>query len=369
MGGFAKATGTDFMRRGDDRKGREPAKRQTVRGPALPTYAALDLGTNNCRLLAARPAGSGMQVVDSFSRIVRLGEGVSLNGALDDQAIERTLSALRICAGKIRRLSPRRVRAVATEACRRAANCAEFLDRVEADTGLRFEPITPEEEARLTVAGCVPLFDADRPYVLMFDIGGGSTEITWIHNRAGAAPRILGTRSLPVGVMTIAERHGTGTLGEPALAELAERLEAELEGLDREHGISARIAAHEVRMLGTSGTVTTLGGIHQDLPRYDRLRVDGSDITFAAIETLIERIGAMDVEERSRIPCVGRQRADLMAAGCALLQAILRRWPVGSLRVADRGIREGILLELMAADGALTGPALIPGLEPAEAPA
>ncbi len=362
------------MRRNDDRKAREPAKRepakrQPARGPALPTYAAIDLGTNNCRLLAARPAGSGMQVVDSFSRIVRLGEKVSLNGALDEKAIERTLSALRICAGKIRRLSPRRVRAVATEACRRAVNCPEFLDRVEADTGLRFEPIPPEEEARLTVTGCVPLFDADRPFVLLFDIGGGSTEITWIEQDPGSAPQILGTRSLPIGVMTIAERYGTCTLNADARDELAARVGDELVSLDTEHGISDRVAAREVRLLGTSGTVTTLGGIHQKLPRYDRLRVDGTDITFAAIEALIERIGTMDVEARARIPCVGRQRADLMAAGCALLQAIIRQWPVGSLRVADRGIREGILLELMATDGTLTGPALIPGLIPAESPA
>jgi exopolyphosphatase/guanosine-5'-triphosphate,3'-diphosphate pyrophosphatase len=335
-------------------------RRRIKRAPTKPAYAAVDLGTNNCRLLAARPMGPNLRVVDSFSRIVRLGEGLSANGTLNEEAMERTIVALRICAAKIRRLSAYRVRNVATEACRRATNCPEFLARVEGETGLSFERISPEEEARLTVAGCASLFDRRKPFVLMFDIGGGSTEITWIARFNNKPPRILGTRSVGLGVMTIAERHGTSPLPEAVRRDIAERIGAELNSLDAAHGISEAVQDRLVQMIGTSGTVTTLGGIFLDLNRYDRARVDGLDVPFPAIERLIERIGGMSEDERARIPCVGHQRADLMIAGCALLDAIRRRWPLGRLRVADRGIREGILLEMMVLDGAIPALERIP---------
>ena len=330
------------------------------RGPAEPAYAALDLGTNNCRMLAARPQGKGLRIVDSFSRIVRLGQGIALNGRLEEAAIERTIGALRICAGKIKRLSVRRTRNVATEACRRAENGAEFLDRVEAETGLAFETIPADEEARLTVAGCVPMFEAQKPYVLMFDIGGGSTEITWIRHSPGATPEILATRSFPEGVMTVADKHGSGALSPEDKAGISERINAEFDRLDAAHAIGDHVVAGEVLFLGTSGTVTTLGGVHLGLKRYNRAQVDGMDIPCPDIERLIERMSHLSVAERARVPCIGRQRAGLMVAGCTLLGMICSRWPVGSLRVADRGIREGILFELMAADGLVPAKGRIP---------
>jgi len=343
------------MRRGAFRDERERRVGSQARGPAGPVYAALDLGTNNCRMLAARPHGDELRVVDSFSRIVRLGEGVWLSGHLDEEAIERTLAALRICAVKIRRLGVRRCRNVATEACRRAINTPAFLERVEANTDLVFESISPEEEARLTVAGCITLLNCAMAKVLMFDIGGGSTEITWLDLCEAAGPRILGTLSIPMGVMTVAETYGTGVLSEPHAAELTTGIDDTLADFDRTHGISQEIARGSVQMLGTSGTVTTLGGIHLGLTRYDRSKVDGIDVPFDAIDEMVRRLSALSVPERADIPCVGQQRADLMVAGCALLGIICRRWPVGRLRVADRGLREGMLLEMMAADG--IGPA------------
>jgi exopolyphosphatase / guanosine-5'-triphosphate,3'-diphosphate pyrophosphatase len=336
------------------------ADRHRRQGPVEPAYAALDLGTNNCRLLAGRPIGGSLRIVDSFSRIVRLGEGIGQCGRLDEAAIERTIAALRICAGKIRRLNVRRTRNVATEACRRADNGADFLARVETETGLAFETITADEEARLTVAGCVPMFEVEKPYVLMFDIGGGSTEITWIRHRGGKNPQILATRSLPEGVMTIAEKHGSGRLNPDAMGEISERIDAELEGLDAAHAIADHVGKGEVLFLGTSGTVTTLGGVHLGLRRYDRSKVDGMNIPITAINRLIESMATLDEAQRARIPCIGRQRAGLMVAGCTLLSAILSRWPAASLRIADRGIREGILFELMAGDGLIAEDGRLP---------
>ena len=351
------------MRQAMRKAGSERTGRHRGRTPVAPAYAAVDLGTNNCRMLAARPIGGGLRIVGSFSRIVRLGEGASVSGVLDEAAIERTIAALKICAGKIRRLGAKRVRNIATQACRAATNGASFLNRVKAETGLELETISADEEARLTVSGCVPLFETERPFVLMFDIGGGSTEVTWIEQQDATSPRILGTRSVAIGVMTIADQLGTGVLPPAATAEIRSNIDAKLADLDQAHGISDHIAAGRVQMMGTSGTVTTLGGIHLDLRRYDRSKVDGIEIPFSSIEAIIERLGGLSEEERARIPCVGPQRADLMIAGCTLLQTVCARWNVGRVTVADRGIREGLLCEMMAADGLTQEARPIPSFE------
>jgi exopolyphosphatase/guanosine-5'-triphosphate,3'-diphosphate pyrophosphatase len=319
-----------------------------------PKYAALDLGTNNCRLLIARRAGTGFRVVDAFSRIVRLGEGVAASGGLSDAAMDRTLEALRVCAGKIAHRHVAAGRYVATEACRRAANCGTFLDRVREELGIELEIISTAEEARLVVTGCAPLLHPRIPYAIVFDIGGGSTEIVWLrHQRVrGAYPRldILGSTSLPFGVVTFTERFG-GVEVSPAIyrAMIAEA-EAALAPFEREHGIRREVRARQVQMLGSSGTVTTLAGVNLSLPRYIRALVDGSMLTFDQIDIVSRHLARLDLEGRAANPCVGRERADLVLSGCAILDAICATWPVGRLRVADRGIREGILYDLMRGD-------------------
>jgi exopolyphosphatase/guanosine-5'-triphosphate,3'-diphosphate pyrophosphatase len=314
------------------------------------TYAALDLGTNNCRLLVARANGGGFRVIDAFSRIVRLGEGVNATGILSEAAILRTLDALKVCAAKIAHRGVTRARYVATEACRRAENCESFLDRVRQATGIAIETITTEEEARLAVNGCASLLDPTLPYAIVFDIGGGSTELVWLRLPADPArePEILGVVSLPFGVVTFTERYGGDAIaGEDYEAMVGEALAAMSE-FARRHDIAAVVAGGGVQMLGSSGTVTTLAGIHLGLPRYNRNVVDGSTLLFDDISAVSERLAAVDFAERAAHPCIGIERADLVVAGCAILQAICRLWPVGRLRVADRGVREGILFDLLA---------------------
>ncbi|HUK60351.1 MAG TPA: Ppx/GppA phosphatase family protein [Stellaceae bacterium] len=306
--------------------------------------AALDLGTNNCRLLIARRRGAGFHVIDAFSRIVRLGEGLAASGQLSEAAMVRTLAALRVCAGKVARSGARHGRYVATEACRRAQNCAEFLERVRLDTGIAIEIISSDEEARLVVAGCSPLLDPSVPGALVFDIGGGSTELVWLERDADGAPVMRDYVSVPHGVVTLADRYGGHVVSAATYAAMAEEVGRALAPFEEKHKIAPRIVEGTVQLLGSSGTVTTLAGVHLDLPRYDRNRVDGSALDFAEIEGASRRLAAMCWEERAAHPCVGEERADLVLAGCAILDAICRLWPVGRLVVADRGIREGILL-------------------------
>ncbi len=305
--------------------------------------AALDLGTNNCRLLVARRRGEGFHVIDAFSRIVRLGEGLAVSGLLSDAAMTRTLAALRVCAGKVARSGARRGRYVATEACRRAANCAEFLDRVRRDTGIRIEIIGSDEEARLVVAGCAPLLDPLVPHAMVFDIGGGSTELALVRLTAGA-PVLEGFLSVPQGVVTLADRYGGREVSPAIYDAMVAELSASFAPFEARCAIAPRIAAGEVQMLGSSGTVTTLAGVHLDLPRYDRSRVDGSVLGFADISRVSRHLASLSWAERAAHPCIGEERADLVLAGCAILDAICLAWPVGKLVVADRGVREGILL-------------------------
>ena len=315
------------------------------------TYGAIDLGTNNCRLLVARPTRGGFRVIDAFSRIVRLGEGLAATGELSETAMERTVEALRICAGKIDQRKVMAGRYVATEACRRADNCNEFLERVRDEIGVELEIISTREEARLVVAGCAPLLHSRIPYALVFDIGGGSTEIVWLrrHGTRYGVPEILGSVSLPFGVVTFTERFGGIEVSPAVYRAMVAEAEAALQPFEREHGIRREVRARQVQMLGSSGTVTTLAGVHLALPRYIRAFVDGSMLTFDQIELVSRHLAGLDIEGRAANPCVGRERADLVLSGCAILDAICATWPVGRLRVADRGIREGILLELMQA--------------------
>ena len=333
-----------------------PSRRE--QRPEGPLYAALDLGTNNCRLLVATPRDYGFRVVDAFSRIVRLGEGIGANGRLSEAAMNRAVDALRVCGAKLAERDIRRARLIATEACRTADNGAEFIERVNAETGLSLEIVSRETEARLAVAGCASLVDPTASGVLLFDIGGGSSELVWIDlkpapdgRRRRMADRIRTWMSLPVGVVSISERHGGRHVSPAAFADMVAEVSAMLADFPKVEELDRAVAEGGIHMLGTSGTVTTLAGVHLNLPRYDRRRVDGTWLAGGVVADLIETLVGMDYDARMANPCIGRERADLVLAGCAILEAIRRRWPCERLRVADRGLREGMLVELMAEDG------------------
>jgi exopolyphosphatase/guanosine-5'-triphosphate,3'-diphosphate pyrophosphatase len=318
-----------------------------------PTYAALDLGTNNCRLLVARPSGDSFRVVDAFSRIVRLGEGVSASGRLSEPAIERALAALEICRDKMRNRGVTRARLIATEACRAAKNGAEFRARVAERLDLSLEVIDRETEAELAATSCTPLIDPQAEGVLLFDIGGGSSELVRLDrspktDRGPPLPQIRGWISLPHGVVTLSERHGGITVTRESYEAMVTEVSALIVPFAREHGDGLR----GIHLLGTSGTVTTIAGVHLELRRYDRNRIDGCWMGANEIDAVLERLLTMSYEQRVASPCVGPDRADLVLAGCAILEAIRRAFPCPRLRVADRGLREGMLVQMMRADGA-----------------
>ena len=313
-------------------------------------YAALDLGSNNCRLLVAKPEPSGFRVIDAFSRIVRLGEGVAETGRLSDAAMARTLSALDVCAGKLRRRGVTRFRGVATAACRLAGNCDAFLARASAEAGLDIEIIDGREEVSLALDSCSPLLEATASHALIFDIGGCSTELIWVSLADGAPPGLVAWASLSCGVVSLAERHGGGDIAAKTYDAMMVEAEALVAPFVAGLGIGDPLSDGSLQVLGTSGTVTTLAGLHLGLPRYDRAQVDGFRLTFEDIRRQVDRLLAMDVQERAAEPCIGVGRGDVVVAGCAILETILRACPAEIVRVADRGLREGILLGMMRAD-------------------
>jgi exopolyphosphatase/guanosine-5'-triphosphate,3'-diphosphate pyrophosphatase len=342
----APALPQEHREQGRPSEPRPPRRREAHRH----TYGAIDLGTNNCRLLIARPTDGGFTVIDAFSRIVRLGEGLSQSGELSDEAMDRAVGALSICADKLRKRNVSLSRSVATEACRRAVNGQQFADRVRDQTGIVLDIIEPQEEARLAVLGCHKLLEPGDGPALIFDIGGGSTELVLIE-QSDSGPKIRAWWSAPWGVVSLTESEGRENLEGPdriaaykrmrerarhAFSRFADMLPAEREG---------------IRLLGTSGTVTTLASVHLALPSYDRRAVDGLHVPIEAMQNISGMIAGMDYEERSSLPCIGAERADLVVAGCAILEAIMEIWPAKNLGIADRGIREGILRSLMARDG------------------
>ena len=335
---------------GANRRPVSQSSRTSRAQPMRGTYAALDLGTNNCRLLIARPAGDGFIVIDAFSRIVRLGEGLAKSGQLSDAAMDRAVAALSICAEKLKRRNVTLVRSVATEACRRATNGREFVARVLAETGIRLQIISAEQEARLAVMGCHALLEPGTGPALVFDIGGGSTELVLLDGESGGAPHVGDWFSAPWGVVSLSE-------SEPHLGDTEEELRAAYARMRARVSeafapfaatLKGRGVGDGGRLLGTSGTVTTLASLHLALPNYDRRAVDGLIVPAESMRSLSQRLAGMNVGQRAELACIGNERADLVVAGCAILEAILDLWPAERLSVADRGIREGILRTLMA---------------------
>jgi exopolyphosphatase / guanosine-5'-triphosphate,3'-diphosphate pyrophosphatase len=330
-----------------------PPARRPARGP----YAALDLGTNNCRLLIARPTAEGFRVIDSFSRIVRLGEGLSQTGRLSEAAIARTIGALSVCRDKMSAHGVARARMIATEACRSAANGVQFLEEVRDRVGIQLEIVDRETEARLAAAGCGPLADRNAQSIVLFDIGGGSSEIVWLSAeecaegagvRDGRTKRIQAWESLRLGVVTLAEMFGGHEVTDETFASMTKFVADQLAPFAVRVAGEARCA--HFHLLGTSGTVTTIAGVHLNLPRYDRRQIDGLWLTSGEVDATIGRLRSMTFAQRSANPCIGNERADLVLAGCAILEAIRQSFPAERIRIADRGLREGMLTQLMSAD-------------------
>lgn len=334
-------------------RGKDKAAKPEEKGKAAPprwlsrnSYAAIDLGTNNCRLLIAKPSADGFVVVDAFSRIVRLGEGLAASGALGEAAIERAIDALSVCAEKLRKRQVTLARSVATEACRRAANGREFIDRVYRETGIALEVISAREEARLAVLGCHALLEPGDGPALIFDIGGGSTELVLVDSR-GPAPRIIDWLSIPWGVVSLTESEPANDDDPTARVASYARMRERVASAIAPFSASLPDGANASRLLGTSGTVTTLASVHLDLPRYNRQLIDGLIVPTASMRSIAQRLSTMNLIERRALPSIGAERADLVVAGCAILEGILDIWPAERLGIADRGIREGILRCLM----------------------
>lgn len=344
-----------------ERPRRVVAKRSAGASPTdSPCYGALDLGTNNCRLLIATPAGRSFRVVEAYSRIVRLGEGLSHTGRLSEAAMDRALAALKVSAEKVRRRKVVRLKAIATQACRAAENGKEFVARVASETGLNLQIITPREEAQLSVAGCLNLLDRSAEAALVVDVGGGSTELSWVDlngegletELAKFTPSRLPIRawlSIPVGVVTLAERFPEGARATDGwYRAMVEAVKDEISEFRHADPMRQIFDAGDAHMIGTSGAITSLAGMHLGLARYDRSQVDGIWMTRAECDQAARRLLALSPQERAEQPCIGPDRADLVLAGAAILQAVQELWPCVRVRVADRGLREGILMSLMS---------------------
>lgn len=365
---FERRTMPDEQQTGSEQaapKGRSPRrrarhKRGSGRGGAnarkSSTYAALDLGTNNCRLLVARDQGETFRIIDSYSRVVRLGQGLAATGQLSEKSMDAAVEAIGVCASKMKAKRVKRWRCVATEACRRASNGEAFLKRVKAETGITLEVISPRVESRLAVMGCVNLVDPTKDVALVIDIGGGSTELSWVDvrklrddqsNHRLHRPPISAWASLPIGVVTLSER--VPEIDDKTLwyNELKDVVRQTIKEQGCESRFTNLFQQGRGHLIGTSGTITSLAGIHLKLPYYQRAKVDGLWLRSSDAVAVARDMGSRTFDERAKEPCIGTDRAQLLVSGCAIIDVLCEMWPSKMIRVADRGLREGILIGLM----------------------
>lgn len=317
-----------------------------LKSPAREHLAAIDLGSNTCRLLVARPESGNYKVVDSFSRVVRLGSGIQSSGVLSEDAISRAIDALKICAGKLEKYAITKIRAVATEACRQARNQNEFVHRVKRETGIQLEVISEFEEARLALKGCRGLVNPEYKYILGFDIGGCSTEVMWAHNNhTEHRNRVIDWISIPYGVVSLVDACGGDSLA--FYDDIRMKISKELHGIRDHELISKEFELNNVQTIGSSGTTTTIAALYLDLPRYDRNKVDGTLLPVSSLNNIADRLRNMSSRERASKSCIGPGRSDVVIGGLAILQGICDTWPIQTLTVADRGVRDGILSDLL----------------------
>jgi len=319
-------------------------------GQKKAVYAAIDLGTNNCRLMLAEPSRNGKDfaIVESFSRVTRLGEGVVSDHVLSPKAMERTLKVIKKLSEKMQDYKVISGRYVATEACRKAANGKSFINRVAAVTGIPFEIISTQEEARLAILGCRNLINPDAKYVLVFDIGGGSSDISLGEYFGHGKLSLIGSTSIPIGVLTVSEGFTGVDISGRAKDTILDKVNYVLSGFDEKFGVGEMLQKGQLQIIGASGTVTGLAAFHLNLRRYNRHQVDGLVMQAKEVKTSLSKLESMTNLERITHPCIGPQRADLTLAGCAILEAILSFWQFDTLTIADRGIREGIMQELIS---------------------
>lgn len=326
------------------------------KGRKSKTYAALDLGTNNCRLLIAKPSGDSFQVVDSYSKVVRLGKGLTASGRLSDESIALAVDAIGVCSRKMKAKQVRRWRCVATQACRQASNGEEFLKTVKNETGVSLEIISPRVEARLAVMGCLNLIDMSMDVVLVVDIGGGSTELSWVDVRKlrdpdGVIrvhhPPISAWASLPIGVVTLSEQIPEHEDRTAWYQDMKDRVRQCITDAGCETRFVNTFKSGKGHLIGTSGTITSLAGIHLKLPYYQRDKVDGLWMPANAAVDIARDMASRDFDGRASEPSIGTDRAKLLVAGCAITDVLCEMWPSERIRVADRGLREGMLMGLM----------------------
>ncbi len=337
-------------------KTRRRSRGRSGKGRRPQTFAALDLGTNNCRLLIARASGDGFKVIDSYSRVVRLGKGLTSTGRLSEESMDAAVEALAICAKKMKARKVKRWRCVATEACRKASNGQEFLDRAKTEGGISLEIISPRVEARLAVMGCLNLIDMTKEVALVIDIGGGSTELSWVDIRRLKDPNeesrvhrppISAWASLPVGVVTLSEMVPETQDRETWYTDMKTKVREAIRDQGCETRFTKTFKEGRGHLIGTSGTITSLAGIHLKLPFYQRDKVDGLWLRSTDAIKVARDMASRSPEERAKEPCIGEDRARLLVAGCAITDVVCEMWPSKMIRVADRGLREGILRGLM----------------------
>jgi exopolyphosphatase/guanosine-5'-triphosphate,3'-diphosphate pyrophosphatase len=317
-----------------------------------------------------------LKVIDSFAKIISLGEGIKQTGVLSEEAIERTIVALRACKKKLDSHRIYKMRAVATEACRQASNTKSLIERVNSEIGVDLEVISPQEEARLVLKGCSGVISDEKNYGILMDIGGGSTEVVWLKiNKGMTRPTIsvIDSISLPFGVVTISDTYTHSKNNQEIYTVLRKNILSTIDTFMKKNNIRTNFSKGDVQVITSSGTTTTLGSLTLGLSTYDRSSVDGKDFSSKKIVEVGEELLSRYLSSTPTTVKLGKEknfitnkffdhvldksseefkifaynRMGLLAAGVVIINSILESIGDCLVRIADRGVREGILYDLM----------------------
>ncbi|HEY4743598.1 MAG TPA: exopolyphosphatase [Desulfuromonadaceae bacterium] len=295
--------------------------------------AAIDFGTNTARLLIAEVSGPGaFEHVRLEREIVRMGGGFTREAGLSPEARERGMGCLARFSAIIREHGVSRIRAVATSAIRDAANGPAFVEQVRRETGIALTVIDGTAEGRLTLTGVLAGLDSHHDELLIFDVGGGSTEYTLA--RGGEAQFV---RSLPLGVVRLTE-------GKVVPEAMEDKIRRELDLLGREMASAGCRVCPGVTLIGTAGTATTLAAISMEMRDYDYRKVNNAVVSRAKIREIYERLLPLAPQERLRVPGLEKGREDLIIAGTLITLQTMEMFGVDALKVSDYGLLEGLVV-------------------------
>lgn len=319
------------------------AEKKAVRD-AKKYFAAIDLGSRNCRTIVGCQSKAGaFEYIETYSKSVSLADGVAASKKLSRKSMDRTIEALAFCSKVLSRYAGLTYLAVATDAMRRAENASVFIKRVKRELGLIISIITPQEEAYYAALGCIEVLSLETEIFVVFDIGGGSSEIALCRQKSDKDIELIDSLSIPYGVINLLESKDHLTFS--GYSNLVQKISDLSRDFLNQYATTLDFV-NNFQCIGTSGTTTTVAALNMNLRFYDREKINDSILQFSEILKTVHYVQSLSEDERKLHPYISQSNEDLVLGGLTILEGIVRGLPASTITVTDRGVRDGVVYAL-----------------------